>query len=299
MSQIVTMEPIRVLDFKNNKLETLTLDELRSSVKEEDYNGKPLMGMYHWEFVEKATKVIESAGLNYQIDHIWAAQNQDKSRPGVSIIEKYREDYGEGSVQSHLLRRIFSRILISDEEDEMTNTAIALNYNQMGFQLAFGPNVKICQNLCILGASKLMSTYSSDKKMPSPQRMLEVLGDWTKDFLNIRKRDKKLINDFQEIMIQDAEVLEIIGDMTTKRVRKENAKLFPKEPLNPLNQSQIGKFSLNFLEKRAAEPNRILSAWDVYNIATELYKPGETDFPIILSSNHAMSQYIMDRYSLN
>jgi hypothetical protein len=100
-------------------------------------------------------------------------------------------------------------------------------------------------------------------------------------------------------MMQDAEILEVIGDMTARRIRKENAKDFPREPLNPLNQSQIGKLTLMYLTKKAEVPNQIFSAWDVYNFANELFKPGETDFPLILSSNHAMSQYLMERYQLN
>ena len=289
----------KTINFKDNKIQVLTLDELKSTVKEEDYNGKPLMGMYHWEFIEKAHEVVTDAGLKSELDFVWAAQNQDKSRPGVSVIEKYRETYGENAVQSYLLRRIFSRIIVHDEEDELTNTAIALNFNQQGFQLAFGPNVKICQNQCILGSDKFMSTYSNDNKMPSPHRMLEVLGDWTKDFTKIRKKEKETIKTLQETMMQDTEVLEVIGDMTAKRIRKENAKSFPREPLNPLNQSQIGKLTLNYLTKKAEVPNQIFSAWDIYNLATELYKPGETDFPLILSNNHVMSQYLMNRYNLN
>jgi len=294
------METIeKTLNFKDNKIQVLTLDELKSTVKEEDYNGKPLMGMYHWEFIEKACEVVKSAKLQFELDHVWAAQNQDKSRPGVSVIEKYREQYGENAVQSYLLRRIFSRIIVHDEDDELTNTAIALSFNQQGFQLAFGPNVKICQNMCILGADKFMSTYSHDSKMPAPHRMLEVLGDWTKEFVRIRKKEKETIKQFQEVMMQDAEILEVIGDMTARRIRRENAKDFPREPLNPLNQSQIGKLTLMYLTKKAEVPNQIFSAWDVYNFANELFKPGETDFPLILSSNHAMSQYLMERYQLN
>ena len=287
----------RILNFKDNKIQELSLDELKSTVKEEDYSGNPLMGMYHWEFIEKAINVVDKAGLSFTLDPIWAAQNQDKARPGISVIEKYREEYGDGSVQSFLLRRIFSRILISDLEDEETNTAIALSFNQMGFQLAFGPNVKICQNLAILGADKLMTTYASDNRMPNPGRIIEVLGDWLKDFHEIRAREKRTIEAMKELIVPDHEIMEIIGELTAKRLRRENPK-FPREPLNPLNQGQIGQFTTNFLLQRAVADTRF-TAWDIYNMATELYKPGITDFPILLSSNQAMSQYMNERYHFN
>jgi hypothetical protein len=292
-------EENRILNFKDNKIQELSFDELKTTVKEEDYNGKPIMGMYHFEYINAALLTVAAAGLKYTLDPIWAAQNMDKSRPGVSVIEKYREQYGEGDYRTFLLRRIFSRIIISDDEDETTNTAIALCYNQMGFQMAYGPNVKICQNQCILGADKFMSSYASDNKMPTPQRMIEVLGDWLKDFTKQRTQDKETILMLQETNVSEPDVLEIIGDLTSKRIRKENAKQFPREPIPPLNQSQIGKFAERWLIQKAEKNKSDFSLWDIYNFATELYKPGETDYPIIISSNYAMSQYLINRYKEN
>jgi hypothetical protein len=298
MAEIITMEPKKLLNFKDNKIQLLTLDELSSTIKEEDYNGKPIMGMYHFDYISKVKDSIEKAGLQFQMDPIWAAQNQDKSRPGVSVIERAREEFGENDPRSFLLRRIFSKFIIHDLDNEMSNTSVALSYNQMGFQLAFGPNVKICQNLSIMGADKFMSTYAMDKKMPNPERMVEVLGEWLHNFEEIRKRDLKTIQMFEETMIDDEGVLEMIGELTAKRIRRESNR-FPQEPMPPLNQGQISKFTLSYLTRKADFPNQIMSAWDLYNFATELYKPEDTDFPIILSSNYAMSQYLTDKYNLN
>jgi len=298
MTEIITLEPRKLLNFKDNKVQRLSLEELSNSVKEEDYNGKPLMGMYHFEYIQNALREVEKKGLNFRIEELWAAQNQDKSRPGVSVIEKYREEYGEGDARSFLLRRIFAKIQINDLEDDITNTVVALSFNQYGFQLAFGPHVKICQNLSIMGADKFMSTYASETKMPTPGRMIEVLGEWLHDFESVRKRERKLITDFQEVMVDEKDAMEMIGELTTKRIRKESNR-FPKEPLPPLNQGQIGKFAESYLNGRADNPNQMFSAWDMYNFATELYKPEQTDFPLILSSNHAMSQYLANRYGLN
>ena len=149
-----------------------------------------------------------------------------------------------------------------------------------------------------MGADKFMSTYANDNKMPNPSRMIEVLGEWLHSFELVRKRDKKLIDEFRNCMVDDTMVMEMIGELTVKRIRKENPK-FPKEPLPPLNQGQIGKFAESYLNSKADNPNTILSAWDVYNFSTNLYKPELTDFPLILSSNHAMSRYIADKFNLN
>ena len=51
----------------------------------------------------------------------------------------------------------------------------------------------------------------------------------------------------------------------------------------PLNQSQISIFTEDLL--KLAEEKQTLTAWDVYNCATELYKPGKTDLPAMIPQN--------------
>jgi len=293
------MEP-RILDFKEKAVQTLSLNELKSTVKEEDYNQNPLMGMFHYDYIEKAAEAVDKAGLNFEIDTIFAAQNRDKSRPGVSVIEKYRDEHGDGSVQSYLMRRIFARIIITTLEDDFTSTAIALSYNQLGFQLAFGPNVKICQNQSIMGADKFMSTYQHENKMPTPERMIEVLGEWLGNFEEIRKKEIETIHSFEGVAVTHTDVLEMVGDLTAKRIRRDNSKEFPStEGIPPLNQSQIGSLTKNYMLEKQENLDRVFNAWDMYNFATNLYKPGSTDFSLLLSSNAAMSQYLMNKFNLN
>ena len=170
----------------------------------------------------------------------------------------------------------------------------------MGIQMALGPNVKVCDNMCIFGYERFMSTYATKDKMPNPQRMIEVLGEWLSNFEEIRTQDLQTMEKLQNTTVPHKEVLEIIGDLTSMRVIKENAKLFPKPSTPPLHGGQVSKFTLAYLKEHASNDGlKVFSAWDLYNFATEMYKPGETDMPIILSNNHTMSQYLMNRYKLN
>ena len=36
-----------------------------------------------------------------------------------------------------------------------------------------------------------------------------------------------------------------------------------------------------------------ITAWDVYNVATEIYKPGKTDFPAMIPQNGAMADFLL------
>jgi len=64
----------------------------------------------------------------------------------------------------------------------------------------------------------------------------------------------------------------------------------------PLTQSQISQFTEDYLLKVQETP--ILNLWDIYNIATELYKPGKTDIPNLIPQNFALMEVLSNRFSL-
>lgn len=288
----------RTLDFKENKIQTLTLEELESTVKEENHNDEPVMGMHHFDFIKNVCSSVERAGLKHNIQEIWAADNNDRTRPGATQIDKYKQEFGDKSVQAWLLRRIFASIVITDLEDDETSTSIALSYNQLGFQLGYGPHVKICKNQCILSAKHFMTTYASEERMPNPQRMIENLSEHLNNFKEEREWAREMINRFKDVAVSNDEVKEIIGDLTTMRIKKENSKDFGKTSFTPLNGAQISKFTKNYLLETQKQ-NYHPTAWDIYNLATDMYKPGHTDIPNILTANNAMSDYLTNRYKLN
>ena len=287
----------RTLDFKTNKIENLSLEELKVT-RSQKILGKPMHGMFHYHFIEAIMETIDKKGLDFDVPVLFAVQNADKHMPGAYVDEELESKYGDGNIQAYTLNRIFSQVNIKSFEDNITSTGLALTYNQYGVQVALGPNVKICTNLCIFGAERYMSTYGRSDKMPNLGRMIEVIGDWLQDFESIRAKDLKTIDNFQSALVPYAEVMEILGDLYTMRIKKDN-KSFQGQPMYPLNQGQISEFATRYLIEQAKEPTKIFSAWELYNFATDLYKPGSTDMPLILSNNHTMSQYLMNRYALN
>lgn len=38
-----------------------------------------------------------------------------------------------------------------------------------------------------------------------------------------------------------------------------------------------------------------ITAWELYNIATEIYKPRKTDFPALIPQNGAMAELLLSR----
>ena len=59
----------------------------------------------------------------------------------------------------------------------------------------------------------------------------------------------------------------------------------------PLNQGQISVFTEDLL-KLNLEKGKI-TLWDIYNVATELYKPGRTDIPAMIPQNGALAELLL------
>lgn len=62
--------------------------------------------------------ICEKYNLDYEVEEIFAAQNRNKTQPGVSILPQVEQTHGEKAVEAHILRRIFATIRIKDWETE-------------------------------------------------------------------------------------------------------------------------------------------------------------------------------------
>lgn len=93
MEQITNLNT-EFLDFEKAKVQTLTLEQLKRTHEENDIMGHPLKGMYHWQVIEMCRDIAERHGLKMKIEEIFAAQNRDKSQPGVVLLPEVEKRYG-------------------------------------------------------------------------------------------------------------------------------------------------------------------------------------------------------------
>lgn len=284
----------RVFDFEKNKIEQLTLDELRLTYKENDIYNNPLKGIYHYEAIEQIKSIVEDAGLNHSIHQLFAAQNKDKTQPGVVILPQAEEKYGLKAVEAHILRRIFCNINISDFDTDEYSTNIAIAFHQNGIQVAYGNLIRICTNQCILGNKQSFYTYGKGA-IPFDKIMDEV-RNW---LFNAPERrlleERHIIEQMKEYPVSGEEMTKIIGMLNMARVLHDTShKSIRVNDVYPLNQGQISAFVENIVLKHHNSGN--LSLWDIYNTATELYKPQLMEIPNIMSQNVAMVEFLKDKY---
>lgn len=292
--------PTQQFNFKENKIEEMTLETLKRTVKEKDYDGQPVKGIFHSDAIERVGEICRKHNINYEIEEIFASSAGPKSMMGVSVAHELEEKYGENAIEAHILRRVYATVAIKDWDDEELTTNVAIAFHQDGLQIAVGPCVKICHNLCVLGAERSWKNYGQGK-VPT-EEMFNQLDEKLSKYETYMNEDRERIRRMKERIMKPEEVMQVIGMLVTNRVTHDSQQLNKRLPEEErvkeyaLNQGQISAFTeallILSLDKRLK--GQMLTAWDLYNTATELYKPGKTEFPSLIPQNEAMAEMIIN-----
>ena len=286
----------KFFDFEKAKTQAITLEQLSRTHREDDVYGNPLRGIYHFDLFNKVIDECNELGYNVEVYDMFAAQNRDRQSPGVVRLPQVEAVKGQHAVEAHILRRVYANIRITDFDNDETTTNVAVAFHQKGIQIGFGPNVMICHNQCMLSPELYMSSYSEKGKKGSGMEvaaMLDTLKSWLVDARHIIETDRERIAKMKETRITAEQMFLLIGLMTATRVKADTSRKSIRENITyPLNQSQITLFTEDMLE--AYHDKEYVTAWDMYNSATNLYKANRMDIPALLPQNRAMVNFMRD-----
>lgn len=284
----------KFFDFEKAKTQAITLEQLSRTHREDDVYGNPLRGIYHFDLFNKVIDECTELGYNVEVYDMFAAQNRDRQSPGVIRLPQVEAVKGQHAVEAHILRRVYANIRITDFDNDETTTNVAVAFHQKGIQIGFGPNVMICHNQCMLSPELYMSSYSEKGKKGSGMEvaaMLDTLKSWLVDARHIIETDRERIAKMKETRITAEQMFLLIGLMTATRVKADTSRKSIRENITyPLNQSQITLFTEDMLE--AYHDKEFVTAWDMYNSATNLYKANRMDIPALLPQNRAMVNFM-------
>ena len=281
-------------NFSVSNIETMSLDTLRRTHKENDIYGQPVKGIYHYEVIQRMADLCEKHNLNYEVEEIFAAQNKNKNQPGVVVLPQVEREFGVQAVEAHILRRIYTTIRINDWETDELTTTLVVAFHQDGIQAAIGPCVKICHNQCILSPERSVANYGRDKV--TTEELFDRVDEWLSNFHTNMTEDRERIKRLKSKVVSPTELYAFIGLLTAIRVSHDSAdkRLSSQVDTYPLNQGQISVFTEDLL-KLNLEKGKI-TLWDIYNVATELYKPGRTDIPAMIPQNGALAELLLSQH---
>lgn len=127
----------KFFDFEKAKVQTLSLDQLARTHKENDIYGKPLRGIYHYDLLNQIIGMCNAQNYDVEVYDLFAAQNKDRNTPGVVLLPQVEAQYGERAVEAHILRRVFANIRITNFDDADHTTNLAVAFHQKGIQVGF------------------------------------------------------------------------------------------------------------------------------------------------------------------
>ena len=280
------------LNFAEQAVQVLTLGELERSYHENLPTGDPVGGIYHFALIQQVLAIFEKRGLTPVVQEIFAVANRDSKRPGVTLLPQLEEQYGERSIEAHLLRRVYANIEIrSDETDELV-TCLAVAYHQKGIQLGIGPMVRVCHNQTILGAQDVVSNYTcyggqSRKDKLSLESVIGRAELWADEYEPYQKIRRERMSALKSAEFTRTDMLQLIGILVEKRILHDtnNEVLRSSQPY-PLNSGQINETSEQLIAlMRHDEP---ISYWDAYQQLNTVLKPGRMDIPQVLPQSLAL-----------
>ena len=146
-------------------------------------------------------------------------------------------------------------------------------------------------NQCILSPERSVANYGRDKV--TTEELFDRVDEWLSNFHTNMTEDRERIKRLKSKTVSPTELYAFIGLLTAIRVSHDSAdkRLSSQVDTYPLNQGQISVFTEDLL-KLNLEKGKI-TLWDIYNVATELYKPGRTDIPAMIPQNGALAELLL------
>ena len=293
----MTLDPTtRILNFKTNKAENLTLEELRLTVDERSSGGKPVNGIRHVELLDSIIDRLVKRGIQFSIDTIFATEGGSGIMNGATYIQDLAEKYGAMNIRTYILRRIIAMIKFHDGDSDHSFGGVAMSYHQQGIMMAYGQSVYVCKNLSIMGTNNVMTTFGDQySKLSNIAHMIDVVENWAVNHMDKRMQDLRTMDRMREIEMPPKAVEEFIGHLNVMRIQKD---IYHTIKEYPLNQTQISQFTENYIREANKNPEDVMSLYDIYNIGTDFHKAGKTDLPLIIPNNVTFFEALNEKYKL-
>jgi hypothetical protein len=284
---------------EGEKINDVTLDQLRMSRVERTVSGAIASEVTSIDSYDQIAEILDKKDIPFKVNSIKAINNRPNSPEcGISISKELEERYEPGDIRTMLLKRLFMTIAIDDGMSDETNGNIVISYHQSGIEVAFGDNVHVCSNLCILGG-EVVRNYSlyGNKSIPW-KNIIEVVSHWIDTYEQRRRRNIEISRQLREIETTSPEIESFIGGLTLRAARHTTKK----DLLAPLNISQIFDISKSTAGAMIAHDGipdwNIPNAWELYNRITRQHKIENIDSSLILYQNSATFDVIKQQFKL-
>ena len=289
-----------IVDFGNQKVVPIDMTDLDLSIKEKWLDGTPVGGITHFDLMKFVLDTFSTV-CDPHVKSMYAVNNRDKVRPGVTQDAALAEQIGLNDAQTMIFRRVHALVYLKSHGE--IATAVAVSWHQLGFTLGIGPNVKVCENGCILNAEHIVSSYTlpyrslKERKLPL-ETIKDTVEGWAKEFNGIDDGGQQFMEKLKGVELESKDMIFLFGKLAFDRVQSDlGTTVLENPPFAALNQSQLNiamsQYGIEYFG-RHREENKPLLAWDAMNYFNFPLKPLNCDVPLILPQQYAVTKVMHD-----
>ena len=269
--------------FTDNELtvETIELEDLKRTVKAKDQKGiSKKLPIEHFEVFDRVLESMQS--LNITPGNIFAMGGRYAKR--MTIVEELK---GIPNVtEAYWLQKIVGELIIHDYADSESIAKIGIKYTPEGVALAYGQEVRICQNFSILGATNYI-----DLSKIGLDKALQITKAWAQLHAEKREFEVATFRKMKEIALNEFDVDRAIGKLHKAAV---NQAYLNKSEKAPFTIHQMTNFTKGMM---SADQNDLNTLWGFYNAGTAIMRPSQNEFSTVLEQNVNWADFLLSEYS--
>lgn len=279
------------------KIVELTPQQLLSSRNELSSSGRLMNSVPNKDVYNTLTDIIQKEGLETSPVRLFAINNNDKVRPGITISPELEEHLSKGHPGTFLFNRLMGQIKFEGIGNDECSPSVAFSFHQRGIEIVYGNNVHVCNNLSIYGGEHIR-TYGDHDNNVSWNRMIEIFTFWLRTIKQRWERDTVITEMMKSITINDADVEAFIGDLTLRAYRK-NVNV---NEMAPLNVSQISKMAQPIVKESEynEETNKynykLANVYELHNAITNVQKIDNVDLPLLFEQGNIGFKLLAARF---
>jgi hypothetical protein len=266
----------KILTFKN-KYEEINLEELNATAKLKNADGKHIVEPQR--VYADTLELLEKHNITYNMLPIHCQGGKN------ALYNEDLEPYvGKHNIKAYTMLRTSGIITFPQYETKEDTMQIRLDITEKGITMSTGKLVLICTNGMTAFRGDILSTYGNGKLQY--EQALGLVENWITGMEDKSKKYDNLITGLKSIPVQKDAINNMIGKLLYQAVDGNNNNI-----VAPLNVSQVSAFTGAYIEKD--NDAEIKSAWDLYNLGTDLIKHDKMDMIIVAERNYRFTDFML------
>jgi hypothetical protein len=301
-------EAIEMFGFeKNQKSRDIPLKLLKQSIRVEDnlgraYRTRPVQA---WTLMAMILSMVKEAEVAYELHPVIVRADS----AGVALNDDDREQSKftkQGCpINKWIFDQLITKIDIPHIGGDLANGTIAISYVNKGINIALGLNVKLCDNLSILGGQQLR-TYKFDGQGGFDWETMKIhLKDWISNLDQKLGVEVEIMNRMMAARIDNESAIDrVIGKLYQDAIKWR----YFKGPQAPFDISGMSSFVQNALKQqeytyKAHSDNiesykKIDNVWDLYNWGTNVMKPEFERLENLTEASRLYADFLCNEFAI-